>query len=444
MLSKIVGKQNGAAKNVKLVIVRVEGNIKSLRAAFKFILEDWINRRHTTAAGVGIISLASSFPDPGPHLPGDLLHQLQEWSIDLNRCADEGLLLIKSAGNSGKVAKAINTLPTLWASNWAFPNEHPRSGPRVKAMVVVGATDNNGKTMDFSQIWQGPQYSYLGAPGDKLTVVTAEGKTKIQSGTSPATASVAGVAAYIAGLESYRSKKGWTEATPWGQRVADLSKSLQDPKEYAYRRENNGEYPFAIWNGALSQDYKDTCRAAPQGGEGSKARRDNEGSPCDNTERPKPSKTQTPQPTIGVSIFIKEDLKGEGTTLHVFPQYSRTHSVDANNCTAYLASELFKSPPNDKTDISPEPSNAPAENLRAGPFDVDGSMANGKDCVWWGDTQDVGKVGLQYALQPHGKMICGKYSGEWLCGVPQDLWNCNNGKDDPAWLALATCWPPGS
>lgn len=171
-----------------------------------------------------------------------------------------------------------------------------------------------------------------------------------------ACATVAGVAAYIASLQSYRDKMGWNGATASEKRVSDLFHSLTDQNQYVYRRgSDKAKYPLAIWNGVEADDWSSDCEsdddndppssgdegrsdddADHSGGGSPKVRRDDgdvTAKACSlarhyatSTGAPAPPKpTNTAQPKNWAEVWANVDLsdKGGGTSFHIFstPSY---------------------------------------------------------------------------------------------------------------------------
>lgn len=143
------------------------------------------------------------------------------------------------------------------------------------------------------------------------------------TGTSIAAPAVAGVAAYIVGLSSYRNSRGWTSTSPSPrERVSHIFEDIQDPWKYSYARQTGPNYPPAIYNGVPRQDWINTCSTGAGGGGGpvTKFRRDGDDTnikACSQSNVPKSSETE--QPKDNAIIWANADLGDNGgTTFHVY------------------------------------------------------------------------------------------------------------------------------
>jgi subtilisin family serine protease len=105
------------------------------------------------------------------------------WCKTAERAATLGIVVVKSAGNSGRDGKGSLTCPACAKGD----------------VIVVGASSHDGKeVMEFSS--QGPtvrEKPDVIAPGDQITAAKNGGGYRILSGTSMAAPHVAGMAALI-------------------------------------------------------------------------------------------------------------------------------------------------------------------------------------------------------------------------------------------------------
>ncbi len=136
-------------------------------------------------------------------------------------CADNNILIIAAAGNDGCECLHVPG---------AVPSE---------SVLAVGASDNEGSPLDFSN-W-GAQYRTQGilAPGENILGASSGGDTTVASGTSYATAIVAGIAGLLLSLQL----KLGQQPDPHGIRAAILESAYAcDPQAIADCR------PFMVGN----------------------------------------------------------------------------------------------------------------------------------------------------------------------------------------------------
>ncbi|KAF3032196.1 subtilisin-like serine protease [Didymella keratinophila] len=166
-------KTYGVAKKTKLYAIKVlsnsgSGSISGVMAGINFAAND-AKTRGCAKGAVANLSLAGS--------------KSATLNTAVARAVATGLFVAVGAGNAA--TDASNTSPASEAT--AF---------------TVGATDSSDNFASFSNF--GPSVDIL-APGVSIISTSNTGGTQIKSGTSMATPHVAGLAAYLLGLEGKKS-----------------------------------------------------------------------------------------------------------------------------------------------------------------------------------------------------------------------------------------------
>jgi subtilisin family serine protease len=155
---------------------------------------------------------------------GDKLRRLIKQLVDLD------VVLVMAVGNYREYSEEVNEYPQLYAQE--FEN-----------IILVGAVDNNGHRLDFSQ--GGPSVKIY-APG---IVQCARNSTGViyQAGTSVAAPQVAALADYFISTQRRLRTPGFVAA----RTAAYLW-------EKAYPRVSVG--PPALWNGEYSNTFCQTSK----------------------------------------------------------------------------------------------------------------------------------------------------------------------------------------
>jgi subtilisin family serine protease len=126
--------------------------------------------RYAVSHKVGVISMSIGYGQPS-----------RQVRAALQDAYDHDVVVVASAGNSGRSAAAAAEAP------YSFPADYP-------GVISVGALGQNGRTAGFSSDNLSVQ---LAAPGVGVPVQGKDGAYWLVSGTSPACALTAGVAALI-------------------------------------------------------------------------------------------------------------------------------------------------------------------------------------------------------------------------------------------------------
>lgn len=132
-----------------VVIVRTDFSIVSVTKALAWIQDDWARRQARTPAKVGVISCSFYLDrDEAQSIRLNTLIQLEQ---AFNDAAQAGLLTVVAAGNDGEAIQGIDEWPAAFAGSQDYtPNDHAgRQPPWVKYMLPAGATDKEGRIMDF-------------------------------------------------------------------------------------------------------------------------------------------------------------------------------------------------------------------------------------------------------------------------------------------------------
>lgn len=243
---------------------------------------------------------------------------------------------------------------------------------------------------------------------------------------------MAGIAAYIIGLDAYRNSKRWTENSPSPlQKVNELFGDLTDGRTFAYpRRKNDNNYPNAIWNGVTRAQWSSTCQRSPTN---SKVRRDDsQPKACEEPEKPDDEPERKPKSDVSYWSFVDLGSKEGGTSYHVFSGgFGGNQNLDP--CTAKA---LVDTPKDDPAIAKQDPQDPSKQTLNIGPFDVDPSTPAGKSCKWEFSTSNISEGTLS-----GGKMVCSENT--WSCQQDSKLDDLSKlikcGKDESGWLRLASC-----
>src|SRR5439155_13867293 len=121
----------------------------------------------------------------GQFSPSGMAHPLLENAV--SQCARRGILLVAATGNQGCECLHV---PAALAS-----------------VLAVGAMNLRGEPLDFSNWGEPYQTQGILAPGENILGAKPGGGTASRTGTSSATAVVAGVAALLLSLQWQRSRR---------------------------------------------------------------------------------------------------------------------------------------------------------------------------------------------------------------------------------------------
>jgi len=125
-----------------------------------------------TRRGAGIISMSLGYADASRPV-----------RVALQNALDHGVVVVASSGNSGDTASALST----GQAPYSFPADYP-------GVLGVGAVTQTGSAASFSSNNLSVE---IAAPGVKVPAQGRDGQYWLVSGTSPACALTAGVAALI-------------------------------------------------------------------------------------------------------------------------------------------------------------------------------------------------------------------------------------------------------
>lgn len=164
--------------------------------------------------------------------------------------------IVTSAGNAGdKGSHCDYNLPQLLirpdigkSIRGAFRDKDMK----ISNLVVVGATDVEGKTASFSETFQASEAGdekIVYAPGENIWVPNMEGGAATADGTSYAAPIVAGLIAYWRGVDS-----GWAESFENARALPKLARVFQRPLNIP-KTDSIDRTPF-VWNG---QDKGESC-----------------------------------------------------------------------------------------------------------------------------------------------------------------------------------------
>ncbi|KAI0752522.1 subtilisin-like protein [Daedaleopsis nitida] len=165
------GKTFGVAKKANIIAVRILSNNGSGQMSDCVAAIDWATQQATTLTfRPSVITISLHFP------PSDVL------DAAVTNAVNAGVHLTASAGNG--------------ASSW-----DTQSPGRAAAAITVGATDINDEMSYYSNFGAGVD---IFAPGDSILssyIGSSNNETVVMSGTSMSTPHVAGLVAYLVGLE---------------------------------------------------------------------------------------------------------------------------------------------------------------------------------------------------------------------------------------------------
>ncbi|KAF1952801.1 subtilisin-like protein [Byssothecium circinans] len=268
MLSKYVGKDYGPAKKCSPVVVKVPFNSK---------IQVWLNglsavKQDVEARKVKKAVLSMSLYWPLYEIVDPKTGKTDEGWIDsvfnnLKELARLNVVLVAASGNDGignLVTKSKNVMdgyPALMGSPTAPTNR------RIPSLIVVGAMHaKTGKIWPKSNFDNAKDIPHVYAPGEDVKCWMAKPEdTKfphapiIKSGTSLATASVAGLAAYFMSLPggptTPTAMKNKIQDTAWWSGNGGIAGTL-DPLTKGMVR---------VWNEVTVESVKEVAQRAIRG-----------------------------------------------------------------------------------------------------------------------------------------------------------------------------------
>ncbi|KAF2156552.1 subtilisin-like protein [Myriangium duriaei CBS 260.36] len=167
----IGGKTFGVAKKCNLVAVKVleadKGKLADILAGYNWAINDITSKRRTAKAVINVSVYGTASP---------------AWTKAVDTASGKGISTVLSAGNDGK---------DLGRGTFVLP----------KTAITVSATDKNRKKADFANYGSTVD---LYAPGVQIMSISKGDKrqTAFGSGTSQASAFVAGVVVYFKGMQT--------------------------------------------------------------------------------------------------------------------------------------------------------------------------------------------------------------------------------------------------
>lgn len=165
--------------------------------------------------------------------------ELEKFKALLSVMIKKGVIVVVAAGNDAdKGYPEVDKYPALWGL------ELP--------IIVVGSVDQNGQRSDFSQY--GPVVgAYAGGSGIECPAKEGKGMKVVESGTSFAAPSIAGLAANLLSNSMYTKRLAKGGRKSLSQNMKDLIQSL------AWSRVDGG--PEVAWNGVnWTTEYTQGCQ----------------------------------------------------------------------------------------------------------------------------------------------------------------------------------------
>lgn len=224
VLSKVAGPTFGVAKNVDVVVVKLQADttngFKILTSTYMDAMievkNDILNRK---LQGKAVINCSFGFSIPANDRNAQIIKKLTQEIVQLD------VPFTIAAGNDAMRGRPdVDRYPALWAND-------------IDGLIVVGATDNDGNLAPFSQ--GGPLVS-VWAPADGISCAdNGAGVGTNRRGTSFAAPAAAGLAAYFMGLPG--NGLGQPGSGKIAANVKNLMASLAWPRK-------KGAAEKVIWN----------------------------------------------------------------------------------------------------------------------------------------------------------------------------------------------------
>lgn len=188
MASKAAGSNLGVASNAHMIVLKAKPTPADNLWAFEHAHDDIIDKQRKGKAVIlfarGARLTGMDNDDPWPAL-----------KPKFPKLFADDIVIVTSSGNNGRTGHTdVDLVPKTWAAD-----DYP--------LIVVGATDTQGKialrpgeTVSFSQ---GGDKVAVWAPGKDITCARHDSDgTRLDTGTSPASAMTAGLVAYFLSLRN--------------------------------------------------------------------------------------------------------------------------------------------------------------------------------------------------------------------------------------------------
>jgi hypothetical protein len=233
MASKAVGPNLGVASNAHLIVVKAKGSAADNLWAFEQTRDDVLaNADNRKGKSVVLFARGQTFAGLGDNAaPWPQMKPLMQ------ELFDNDIVVVTSSGNNGEAPghQNVELLPKTWATD-DFP------------LIVVGAVTTQGKEafypgkqQSFSQI--GPKVT-VWAPGVDIRCADSKTQTtRLDTGTSPASAMAAGLVAYFL---SFRNNR------PFAIGGGNTARNARDYLKNTAKWVRPGGKDPAIWNGVDS------------------------------------------------------------------------------------------------------------------------------------------------------------------------------------------------
>ncbi|KAF2870209.1 peptidase S8/S53 domain-containing protein [Massariosphaeria phaeospora] len=248
MASLALGQQNGVAKGATLISVKHEENLDDVGPVFGKVHADLVKNKDRQGKSIVLCATHDPYPliDPNdwPVDDEEVLEWVQ-WKEETKKWLDKimnmGVPIVVPAGNEALQPERAKV--DFWPSSFSS-DDFP--------LIVVGATDADNVRYAKSQT--GPQVTAY-APGQNVVTFNKAGILEEVSGTSYASALVAGL---IAGFMSQETPP-WQSGLQGRARVAEIRRFIKEDGKSGWKRPNvNGKTAErVIWNGATKKNHEE-------------------------------------------------------------------------------------------------------------------------------------------------------------------------------------------